>query len=250
MRFTGVDLGSRSIELITIEEDGRIVEQRQVATAFAPLENSKKLLSESSCDHIQATGYGRQLFKNELDVPVVSEILAHGAAAMSLFPQARSVLDIGGQDTKAICIEPGKGVKKFEMNDRCAAGTGKFLEVMANAFDKDIAEFGTFALSGTTPVNISNMCTVFAESEATSMMARGQEPVNIALGLHQSIASRSVNMLKRINAVSPVVFCGGVARNQCVCRLLSELPGEPVLIPEAPQFTGALGAALLIAEKK
>ena len=134
-----------------------------------------------------------------------------------MVPDARGLIDIGGQDTKAIAVGDSGGVISFEMNDRCAAGTGKFLEVMARAFDMEIGAFGDFALEGREASRISSMCTVFAESEATSLMARGE---------------------------APLAFTGGVARNSCMRRVLAEEVGREILLPAEPQFAGAYGAAL------
>jgi predicted CoA-substrate-specific enzyme activase len=134
------------------------------------------------------------------------------------------------------------------MNDRCAAGTGKFLEYTAQIFQIPVQEFGRYALDGDSPPVINSMCTVFAETEATSLMAQGVSPENIALGLHLSIARRTVNMLRRVGLTPPLIFVGGVAHNPCMRRLLAEqtgtVEGETLLIPDEPDMTGALGAAL------
>ncbi len=198
-----------------------------------------------------ATGYGRRLVeKLETSMPVecITEIKAHALGVHEDFPAARTVLDIGGQDTKAIALRPDGRVLKFEMNDRCAAGTGKFLESTAGVFQLPVEEFGPFALQGTNPPVINSMCTVFAETEATSLMAGGTPAVDIALALHKAIVKRTANMLGRVGLQLPLAFVGGVARNQCVHELLAaELgvsQGADLLIPETPDMTGALGAAL------
>ena len=150
------------------------------------------------------------------------------------------ITDIGGQDTKAIALLGGK-VSKFEMNDRCAAGTGKFLEHLATVFQIPLEAFGTYALAGTTRLEINSMCTVFAETEAISLMARGKNPRDIALGLHASIIRRTLAMLSRIGLKEPLLFAGGVANNPCVVHLLTEALGTPPLIPEQPEMVGAHG---------
>ena len=139
---------------------------------------------------------------------------------------------------------PGGRVGRFEMNDRCAAGTGKFLEYTATVFGVTVADFGRLALTGDDPPLISSMCTVFAETEATTLMARGVTPANIALGLHRAIVSRTASLLARVGVAAPLVFVGGVARNPCVVRLLAGTLGLAPLVPDEPDMTGALGAAL------
>ena len=156
----------------------------------------------------------------------------------------RTVLDIGGQDTKVIAISLEGKVAKFEMNDRCAAGTGKFLEFMATALQVPLEEFGDFALQADKRLQINSMCTVFAESEATSLMARGEKAANIALGLHLAIVQRTLAMLRRVSDTPPFLFAGGVAHNACMRSLLAESLNQPLIIPVEPDMVGALGAAL------
>lgn len=248
----GLDIGSRSIELVAVE-DGVVVLARRVPTTFDPVSQCAGLLDGLRPASLVGTGYGRNLVQRlGLDCPVsaITEIKAHALGAASLFPHARSVLDIGGQDTKAMTLRPGQHgkVARFEMNDRCAAGTGKFLEYTAGVFQIPVEEFGAYALRGTDPPEISSMCTVFAETEATSLMARGTRPESIALGLHRAIVKRTVNMLGRVGYQPPLVFTGGVANNPCVLSLLAgELcatMGEDILVPDEPDMAGALGAAL------
>lgn len=245
MRLAGIDLGSRTVKVALIDGEGRLLDARTADTTFDPLGQGRKLLDGLAYDRFQATGYGRHLFGQATGAPVVSEILAHAAAVGAWLPEARAVLDIGGQDTKAISLGPNGKVLKFEMNDRCAAGTGKFLEVMAHAFGVGLGEFGDFAGAGTDPARISSMCTVFAESEATALVARGVTPADIALGLHLSMARRSAAMVRRVTQAAPVAFTGGVARNRCMQRLIAAELGGDVLVPPQPQIAGAYGAALL-----
>ena len=194
-----------------------------------------------------ATGYGRKLFAEsfrQVNVSTITEIQAYALGAKFLYPEAKTVLDIGGQDTKVISLSETGKVLKFEMNDRCAAGTGKFLEFMATALQIPLESFGDFALRSDRRIQISSMCTVFAESEATSLMARGERPENIAMGLHMAIVQRTAAMLRRVGVSAPLVFAGGVAHNPCVVRLLEEELGQPVIVPDNPDMVGALGAAL------
>lgn len=248
MKFAGIDIGSRSIELVVIN-NGRVVGQKQTETGFAPLAKVRELLQDADFDRILATGYGRNLLEISYEAPTVTEIKAYARGAWHLFPGARTILDIGGQDSKAISLADTGRVKKFEMNDRCAAGTGKFLEIMAGALGFDLDKFGSEALKAKKPLNISSMCTVFAESEVTSLIAGGEDPGEIALGLHAAVVRRSASMLQRVShEPGGVVFAGGVALNPCMQRLLEQNLDREILVPESPQMVGALGAALLAAD--
>jgi predicted CoA-substrate-specific enzyme activase len=245
-KVIGVDVGSRSIELV-LRENGQVVQQAKLPTTFDPLAQCHRLLEGSPPTRIVATGYGRKLLVEHLRhhrVTAVTEIQAYALGAHHLAPGVRTVLDIGGQDTKAISLTAAGKVAKFEMNDRCAAGTGKFLEFMATALQVPLEDFGPFALTANRRVQINSMCTVFAESEATSLMARGEAPANIALGLHLAIVQRTLAMLRRVGVTEPVLFAGGVAHNPCVRALIEEHLGLPVIVPELPDMVGALGAAL------
>lgn len=250
MTVLGIDIGSRSIEVVAMDQ-GKVVEKRQAPTTFNPVQQVTRLLDGLDAQRAVATGYGRKLVQDlNLGYPIeaITEIKAHGLGAHSLFPDGRTVLDIGGQDTKALALLPGGRVGKFEMNDRCAAGTGKFLEYTAQIFQIPVQDFGAYALGGDNPPIINSMCTVFAETEATSLMAQGVRPENIALGLHLAIARRTANMLSRVGLALPLIFVGGVAHNPCMRRLLAEhsgtVEGDTLLIPDEPDMTGALGAAL------
>lgn len=252
--FAGLDVGSRSIELALFAE-GRVLESRRLPTTFEPLAQCRRILDGEKPARLVATGYGRALVEGRAGelgltglVSSVTEIKAHALGAAFHFPEARTVLDIGGQDTKAISLLPGGKVARFEMNDRCAAGTGKFLEYTAGVFQIPVEEFGDYALQGDNAPQINSMCTVFAETEATSLMAQGIRPQNIALGLHEAIVKRTANMLSRVGLEFPLVFAGGVANNPCVRKLLAERLNasfdEQLLIPREPDMNGALGAAL------
>lgn len=241
---TGLDVGSRSIEAVTTR-GGEIVSMRRAPTTFDPLSQVGTLFPDGLPGRLAVTGYGRALvLERTTGARSISEIKAHALGAARLFPQARTLLDIGGQDTKAVALLPGGRVGRFEMNDRCAAGTGKFLEYTATAFGLSVEDFAALALSGDNPPELSSMCTVFAETEATTLMARGVPQADIALGLHKAMVSRTVAMLRRVGLTEPLVFVGGVARNPCAVRLVAEALGVSPLVPEAPDMTGALGAAL------
>jgi predicted CoA-substrate-specific enzyme activase len=242
----GLDIGSRSLELVVLEK-GRLVDWARVPTTFDPLAQCRLLLKDLKAPKLVTTGYGRKLVLEEVTdrkVIAVTEIQAYALGARHECPEARTVLDIGGQDTKVIALTAEGKVAKFEMNDRCAAGTGKFLEFMATALQIPLEEFGDFALKGDRRLQISSMCTVFAESEATSLMARGESSANIALGLHLAIVQRTAAMLSRVGAAFPLLFAGGVAHNACVRLLLEENLGQSLFVPPEPDMVGALGAAL------
>ncbi len=249
MRYAGIDIGSRSIELVIIE-NGEVTLTRQADTGFDPVKSSEKIINETDYDVIMATGYGRNLFEISFDGETVTEIKAHARGAGYLFPEATTVLDIGGQDSKAIHMNPSGKVMKFEMNDRCAAGTGKFLEIMATSLGFSIEEFGRAALEPEDLLEINSMCTVFAESEVTSLVALGYNRKEIAKGLHHSIVKRAASMINRVSKGDEIVFTGGVAKNPCMVHLLEDILQKRILVPEAPQMTGALGAALIAKEKQ
>ncbi|SMC22599.1 CoA-substrate-specific enzyme activase, putative [Desulfacinum hydrothermale DSM 13146] len=247
MAVIGIDIGSRSIERVVWDQATGAWTWDKVPTTFDPLTQCRKLLADADGCPVVATGYGRALVAEhfaELSVRTITEIQAYARGVHHLVPEARTVVDIGGQDTKVIALSPQGAVVKFEMNDRCAAGTGKFLEFMATSLQIPLDSFGDFALEADKQVAINSMCTVFAESEATSLMARGERPQNIAMALHRAIVRRTLAMLRRVGGESPVVFAGGVAHNRCVCRLLSEALGGDVIVPPDPDVLGALGAAL------
>lgn len=249
MRYAGIDIGSRTIELVVIQ-GGQIMESRQTDTGFDPISEARKLIDGVRYDSIMATGYGRTLFEIAFDgAKTVTEIKAHARGVQAYFKDARTILDIGGQDSKAIALTDTGKVKKFEMNDRCAAGTGKFLEIMARNLDFSMDEFGQAGLEAEKDLTINSMCTVFAESEVTSLIARGADRKEIVRGLHLSVVKRASGMINRISSQGPIVFSGGVAKNPCLRELLSLNLGREVNVPDAPQMMGAIGAALILEEE-
>ena len=244
MKVAGLDIGSRSIELVVLE-NGKIDITMQADSGFDPLARAMKLLEGVEYDHMVATGYGRQLARVHMGAETVTEIKAYAFGARFLFPEARAILDVGGQDSKAIALNEAGKIVKFEMNDKCAAGTGRFLEVMAQSLGYDLSEMGEQALNAKNSVNINSMCTVFAESEVISLVTRGHDRRDVALGLHKAIARRCAGMLRRVMKTGPLVFAGGVAQNQCMVALMSEFLGQKPLVPKDPQMVGAIGAALI-----
>ncbi|MGQ9777288.1 MAG: acyl-CoA dehydratase activase [Thermodesulfobacteriota bacterium] len=247
MKAAGIDIGSRTIKLVVVEK-GEIVTFFISDTTHDPLEQCKKLMEQTSYDKILATGYGRHFFETHFHAPTVTEIKAFARGAKALFPNCRTILDIGGQDTKAIALDEKGNVNKFEMNDRCAAGTGMFLEVIAKTLGYDLEEFGKEALRADGNIQINSMCTVFAQSEVISLLAKSQKREDIARGVHMTILNRTLSLLKRVSTTPDVVFAGGVAKNPCIKRLLGDALGCEVKVPEDPQMVGAYGAAMIAQE--
>ncbi len=243
MKTAGLDVGSRTIVLVTFENGCR--EHFIVDTGPNPLARSKELLAGRCYDKLVVTGYGRHLVSEEVGGEAVSEISAYATGASHLYPDCRTVIDVGGQDTKVITLSGSGRVERFEMNDRCAAGTGKFLEMMADTLEVDLDVLHRMASSTRKTVAINSLCTVFAGSEVVSLIARGAEPETIARGLHESITSRIAALVRRVGAKERVVFAGGGAMNVCLADMLSASIGSPLSIPESPQIVGALGAALI-----
>ncbi len=248
MICAGLDVGSRTIKLVIL--DGSAPDSCILETGANPLRRCQELLTGRRYDRLVVTGYGRYLVAPSTGGEIVSEIKACAVGARYLYPDCHTVIDVGGQDSKAILLSANGEVRKFEMNDRCAAGTGRFLEAMANSLEVNIDKLGDLALSASRVVQINSLCTVFAESEVVSLIARGEESSAIALGLHEAIATRIAGMVRRIGPKERVIFGGGAALNKCLCRLLSEKLGFELTVPEKPQSVGALGAALLAERMK
>lgn len=243
MICAGLDVGSRTIVLVML--DGDILDSAILDTGVNPLRRCQELLAGKGYERLVVTGYGRHLVAPTVGGEVVSEIGAYAVGSRYLYPDCRTVLDIGGQDSKVISLSEKGEVQKFEMNDRCAAGTGKFLEIMANTLEVNIGDLGDLALTASKVVQINSLCTVFAESEVVSLISRGEESSAIALALHEAIATRIVGMVRRIGLKDGIVFAGGAALNKCLRQLLSEKLGVEITVPNDPQIVGALGAALL-----
>jgi predicted CoA-substrate-specific enzyme activase len=248
--FAGLDIGSRTIALVEWDSQ-RIVCAQVVDTGTDPVGNARALMAGRTYQHLVATGYGRHLAaERTLAGEVISEIKAYALGAHHLYPDVATVLDIGGQDSKVIRVGPSGRILRFEMNDRCAAGTGRFLENMARALGLEVEAFGPHALEAAGAlVRISSMCTVFAESEVVSLIARGEDSRRVALGLHQAIVDRVGGMVRRVGVQERFVFAGGVAHNRCLQSLFSEAMGVPLTVPDDPQIVGALGAALHAAQE-
>ncbi len=251
MKTAGIDIGSITAKA-AIVEDGKILGTKIIFTGYnaeaAGVKVYEEALAESgldrsSIDKIVSTGYGRNsvAFADK----TFTEIMAHAAGAYFLNPRIRTIIDIGGQDSKAMALDEKGKVKNFMMNDKCAAGTGRFLEVMARAPEVDLDEFGAMALQSERPSKISSLCTVFAESEVISLIARGEKRADIIAGIHESIAARVSSMLARIGVTEPVMITGGVAHNRGVVAALESKLSVAIAVSPHAQVNGAIGAAVL-----
>jgi (R)-2-hydroxyacyl-CoA dehydratese activating ATPase len=247
----GVDVGSTQTKAIVIDEDGRIVARALIDTGANVVQAADNAfrealiagrLEEREVEYVVGTGYGR--YRVTFGNAQVTEISCHGRGAVHMFPKTRTVVDMGGQDTKAIRVAPNGEIVDFCMNDKCAAGTGRFLGAVAAALEIPLGELGPLALRSDKPVKISTTCTVFAESEVLSWLSRGKKMEDIVLGVHRSIVSRSMGLLRRVGLESEVTFTGGVSKNAGVVKELNDAVGAPVNVSDDSHFMGALGAAL------
>ncbi len=252
----GVDIGSTTAKSVVINEKGEILGKSLAPVGVKIVEDAEKSfeaavrdanLEKSDVEFIVGTGYGR--FKVYFGQAIVTEISCHAKGAHFLFPNTRTVLDIGGQDTKAIRVNEFGEVEDFAMNDKCSAGTGRFLDICAEALGYHVSEIGEASLKATFPVKISSTCTVFAESEVISQVSRGKTPENILAGLHRSIAYRSISLLRRVGIVPDITFTGGVSRNVGLVRTLEELLDMKINVSPLSQYLGAFGAALFALER-
>ena len=202
-------------------------------------------IDKNSIEKIVSTGYGRNSvnFVNRS----YTEIMCHAAGAHFLNPHIRSIIDIGGQDSKAILLDDKGKVKNFVMNDKCAAGTGRFLEVMARAMEVNLDDFGAMSIKSKQPSKISSLCTVFAESEVISLIAKGEQRQDIIAGIHESVAARVSSMAGRVGLQEPVMITGGVARNMGVIHALEKKLEMKIEVSPYAQENGAIGAAILAA---
>ncbi|KKM09889.1 3-hydroxyacyl-ACP dehydratase [Clostridiales bacterium PH28_bin88] len=250
MAVLGVDIGSRTIKLVEME--GANITRHQVAdSGHNPIQMARQLIGNpGKYDRIVTTGYGRHAARAAFAHDMVTEIMAHATGARFLFPKCRTVIDIGGQDSKVIRLGENGQVADFLMNDKCAAGTGKFLETMERALGLTLNQMAEKAITARSHIRITSMCTVFAESEVISLVHREQPVEGIAKGVIFSVGERIGGMVARIGAVPDVVFTGGVAEIPGMSELLREYTRiKKLLVPDRPQITGALGAALCAQSK-
>jgi predicted CoA-substrate-specific enzyme activase len=247
----GVDVGSTQTKAVIIDEHGTIVGRSLGDTGanvvLAAEERFAEALKESGLreeevEFIVGTGYGR--YRVTFGNTQVTEISCHARGAVHMFADTRTVLDMGGQDTKAIRVGADGEIIDFCMNDKCAAGTGRFLGAAASALEIPLDDLGPTSLRASKPVRISTTCTVFAESEILSWLGRGKKIEDILLGVHESIASRAIGLLRRVGVVDRITFSGGVSRNVGMVDALQKNLGLELNVSEESHFMGALGAAL------
>ena len=250
--YAGVDVGSLGTKAILLRGN-EIIGHSLIRTGIDTEENGRLALGKAlesaqltaeDVSYTVATGYGRisAPYANK----TVTEITCHAKGANYLHPTTRTIIDMGGQDCKAIRLDEDGNVTDFAMNDKCAAGTGRFLEVMSNVFKVELDALGPLSLKATEILPVSSTCTVFAESETVSLLARGEKPENIIKGIHHAIANRVAGMFSRVGVEGDVFFSGGVAKNVGMKRALEEVLNAKIVEPEYdPQLVGALGAAVL-----
>jgi predicted CoA-substrate-specific enzyme activase len=251
MVTAGVDIGAITAKAVVFDDEGLLATALILAgydRAAAALQVLDRALAQAGLAREQiarlvATGYGRVQVAGA--DRTVTEITCHARGAHHLCPDVHTVIDIGGQDSKGIAVGAAGKVLDFVMNDKCAAGTGRFLEVMAHALEVDLVDFGQLALAAPRRARISSTCTVFAESEVITHLAAGADRGEIIAGIHEAIAARVATMVGRIPVRDRVVLTGGVAHNAGVARMLEEKLGQPITVPEHAQLAGAIGAALI-----
>lgn len=246
----GIDAGSTTCKLVAVDSDGLLVgslleptEPRVELQVQRMLEMLRQGLELGENVPAIATGYGRKLIKQA--ARNLTEITCHAKGVFGDLGKAGTLIDIGGQDSKVIQVGDDGRPVDFMMNDKCAAGTGRFLEYTAARLGVSVEELGARALSASREEPISSTCTVFAESEIISLIARGADPDAILRGLHRSLVGRVVSMVRSVGIEPPVMLSGGVARNEAVRAMIAEATGQDVIVPKEPQLMGAYGAALL-----
>ncbi len=252
--WCGIDIGASTAKAVILDKN--ILSKVIIPSGFDTKKTAGDVfnkvvqeanITEDDIEYTVATGYGRIMVP--MASKTVTEITCHARGASFLDSTVRTVVDIGGQDSKGIALENGR-VQDFVMNDKCAAGTGRFLEVMANALEVELEELGALSLESQEKVTISSTCTVFAESEVISYKNQGRKKEDIIAGVHEAIASRIYAMVNQIPVRDKIMITGGVALNRGVVQALETKIEKSVIVPEDPQIVGALGAALLARENK
>lgn len=256
MIVSGVDVGSTVTKSVIMDERGAILGRGIVPTGARVVQAAEKAfrvaIAASGRDEAEVaftvgTGYGRYA------VPFgdiqVTEISCHARGAVSIYPGTRTVLDIGGQDTKGIKVNAGGEVVDFSMNDKCAAGTGRFLEAASEVMGLTLDQMGEVSLRSRHPLKITNVCTVFVESEIMAMLARGKAMEDILGGVHSAIALRTIGLLRRVGIEDQLTFTGGVARNIGMVKALEQRLDVTINVSQDSQFMGAIGAALFAKER-
>ena len=255
MHFAGIDIGSTMTKIVIMDESGAILsaikgptgpEHRQLANEVMRTALEKAGLQLDKITYVMATGYGR--FNVPFADRQTTELSCHAQGVYRLFPNVRTVIDIGGQDAKCMKVANGKLID-FVMNDKCAAGTGRFLEVIAATLDIPLDELGHISLKSTKKIEVSNFCTIFAQQEVVARLSQGEKLEDIIAGLHDALASRITALARRLKVEPDVVLTGGVAKNIGMVRAMKQSLSCELLVPEDPLITGAIGAALLAREQ-
>lgn len=248
----GVDLGSTTAKAAIVDSDGELVSSavvqmgavsRQAVGVAMDRVLQTAGLSPSDIARTISTGYGRKLVPSA--DKTYTEITCHARGAAALSPGVRLVIDIGGQDSKAIAVDKDGLVDRFALNDRCASGTGRFFDVLCRALEVDLDQVVDLALSGTENLEVSSMCATFAETEVISLLAQGAETADISASVHRSVAARTLGLIAQVGKAFPAVMTGGVAKNRALVKFLSDSLGQPLVLLDDPQIAGALGAALI-----
>ena len=245
----GVDVGSTQTKAVIVDESHRIVGRSLIATGANVSHAATNAFSAAreAVGYVVGTGYGR--YKVTFGDAQITEITCHARGAQSLFPATRTVIDMGGQDTKAIKVGPDGSVVDFSMNDKCAAGTGRFLSAAADVTGVSLDEIGGLSLAARNPVRLTSVCTVFVESDIMSYLAQRKTVEDILGGVHKAIATRTMSLVRRVGVEPEVTFTGGVSRNVGMVRALEAVLGASLNVSVEGHFMGALGAALFALER-
>lgn len=251
MYTLGIDIGSTATKGVIMRDGQEIVAATTVGIGTGTSGAKKVLdavllssgLSLEDITYTVATGYGRTNF--ELADKQISELTCHSKGALWQIPSARTIIDIGGQDAKAIKLDENGSMVNFVMNEKCAAGTGRFLDVMAGVLETTVDKLGDLDQASTEQLNITSTCTVFAESEVISLLSNGKRIEDIVHAIHESVAKRACGLARRVGLREPVIMTGGVARNKGVVRAIERDLKIKIQVPTDPQINGALGAAFL-----
>ena len=251
MNYIGIDIGSTCAKTVVLNEKKEFIQEFVQPTGWSSVDTAEEILQKLKLAGINlsddpsccvATGYGR------ISVPyadkAVTEITCHARGAHFLNPEVRTVIDIGGQDSKVIRLDENGAVANFVMNDKCAAGTGRFLEMMARTMEMDLDQMSEAGLTYKEDITISSMCTVFAESEVVSLIAQNKETDDIVHGLNKAVASKTAALAKRVGGEERYMMTGGVSKNKGLVKTLEEKLGTTLVISDKAQLCGALGAAL------
>ena len=254
-KYMGIDIGSSASKAVVLDQSGKIIAKsivskgtgtKGVGKAVAEIE-AQLSVELSEMDFIVATGYGRNTF--DAAHKQISELSCHELGVHTILPHVRTIIDIGGQDVKVLSIDENGGLSDFIMNEKCAAGTGRFLDVMSRVLEVPLDQMGKVHFQAKEWAQVSSTCTVFAESEVISQLSKGLPRESIVAGVHQSVASKACSLAYRIGVKNDVVMCGGVAQNAGVVDAIEKELQQSITVAPHPQITGALGAALMAYEE-